>query len=571
MLSTRSSLWAAFDKMRGCNSSNPYNVLNLYVICALVLKAKQNGISLDKSSVGLVKELYKNDYPNILHEIDINNLSFFEDVNIEDLKYFLQNYQSTLSINGKRDLEFFIPEKIVSLICKLLELTDTDTLNMFGETCPFAALHIANTYSLSDIHTYSMQYNSKEVAELLSEVLSYKINFIAGEYYLFNYIEQTNKVISFPMWYCDTQHSAMGTYLAEKGYKSTNHNSTEAGILIALDALKADGIAAVCVPLGLIQKRDNPVIKDIIEKKQIKAIISLPGGIFPTTEIKTAVLILSKKQNDSVRFVNGSEFFTKNRKLRNELSDTNIMEITNAYFNKSEYAKNVTIEEIKAKDYSLNYINYFVEPKIIIAGLGRNKYPSVRIADVLLAKPIRGTLIPSEVLDSEAGNSSYRYLTAKKIIDNEICLDLPEIPEQDKKIDKYCLKENDILLSVVTTDIIKVAIAKEIGDLNIVVSNMLYKLTPNPGKVRPLFLKAVLSNPAAARLFKVYSTGAGATSTLPIDILCNTEITLPPLEKQDIFVKNYEELMHTRSMLIEQIRKIDKSKDLLFVKSFQEK
>ena len=102
-------------------------------------------------------------------------------------------------------------------------------------------------------------------------------------------------------------------------------------------------------------------------------------------------------------------------------------------------------------------------------------------------------------------------------------------------------------------------------------SNMLYKLTPNPDKVHPLFLKAVLSNPAASRLFKVYSTGTGATSTLPIDVLCNTEITLPPLEKQNMFVKNYEDLMNTRHMLVEQIHKIDKSKDLLFLKSFQEK
>ena len=133
------------------------------------------------------------------------------------------------------------------------------------------------------------------------------------------------------------------------------------------------------------------------------------------------------------------------------------------------------------------------------------------------------------------------------------------------------MKENDIIISVVTTDVIKVAMAKDIGDLKIVVSNMLYKLTPNSDKVRPLFLKAVLSNPAASRLFKAYSTGAGATSTLPIDVLCNTEITLPPLDKQDIFVKNYEELMNTRLMLVEQIHKIDKSKDLLFVRSFQEK
>ena len=569
MLTNISPIYNALNKTIECNTSFTNDVLTPYIICALVLKAKQSNISLNKSSEGLVKELYGNDSPSIVNEINIDDFSSFEEISIEDLKNFLSDYQSALYSIGKRAAEIFVPEKIISLICKLLELTDADILDMFGEACPVSALQITENYSVVDIYAYSLQYRIKEFAELLSDALGYKVKFIEGEYYLFDYIERANKVISFPMWNCSTIKTAMGTYLEGKGFKPTHNNSTEAGVLFAMDALAEDGLAAVCVPLNLVQKADNPILKDIIVKQQLKAVVALPGGLFPSTDIKTALLILSKKKNDSVRFVNGTEFFTKNRKLRNELSDTNIMEITNAYFNNSEYAKNVKTQEIIEKNYSLNYINYFIRPEIVIAGIGRNKYPSVKIADVLLAKPIRGTLIPSEVLDSEASNSSYRYLTAKNIIDNEIDFSLLEIPEQEKRVDKYCLKENDIILSVVTNDVIKVAIAQNIGDLHIVVSNMLYKLTPDSKKIRPLFLKAILSNPAASRVFKAYSSGS-SISTLTIDVLCNTEITLPSLDKQDIFVKNYEELMNTRCMLIEQIRMIDKSKDLLFVKTFQE-
>lgn len=574
MLFNNSNIWNAFSKMTRNDSKIAYgswDALYPYVVCALVLKAKQNNISLDKSSRELIEELYENDFSFIFSGVDIKNLSSFNDVTIEDLISFVSDFQAALASYGKRSPEIIIPEKVITLNCKLIELSENDNLDMIGEACPVSAIQVAKTYSLSDIYTYSLQYRYKEFAALVSDVLGYKARFIAGEYYLFNYIEHAKKVISFPMWCCNTEHTVMGTYLEEKGYKPTHNNSTEAGILFAVDALTEEGTAAVCVPLGLIQKTDNSVLKDIINKKLLKAVVTLPGGIFQSTDIKTAILILTKKKNDTVRFVNGSEFFSKNRKLCNELSDTNIMEITNAYYNKSEYAKDVIIEDIKAKNYSLNYINYFVEPKIVITGMGSKKYPSVKLSEVLLAKPIRGTLIKSEVLNAETGNTTYRYLTSKNIIDNEIDQYLPEIPEQDKKVDKYCLKENDIILSVVTTDVIKVAIAQNIGELKIVVSNMLYKLTPNPEKVRPLFLKAVLSHPDAARVFKAYSSGSGSTSTLPIDVLCNTEIILPPLDKQDIFVKNYEELMNTRSMLVEQIHKIDKSKDLLFVTSFQEK
>lgn len=575
MLSTNSNLWNAFVKIRksdASKSSDSFDVFNPFLICALVLKAKNNGYSLNKSSKELCIELYGKDYPGILNDIDIKDLSAFEEISVTDLKTYLLDYQSALSTIGKRSAETFVPEKLVSLFCKVLDLTDSDTLNMIGEPCSISALQVAYSSSVSKIYSYSMYYRNMVFSKILSDALGFDTEYICGEYYVFNYIEHTNKVISVPMWNCCTEHNSMGQYLVAKGFAPSRYNSTEAGILFALDALTEDGIAVVCVPLNLIQKSDNPVFKDIIDKKHLKAVISLPGGLFTSTDIKTAILVLSKKPVNIVRFVNGSEFFSKNRKLRNELSDTNIMEITNAYYNKSEYAKDVTTEEIIAKNYSLNCINYFVEPKIVIPGIGRNKYPSVKISELLTAKPIRGTLIKSEVLDSNAGNTSYRYLTSKNIVDNEIDIEqLPEIPVQDKKIDKYCLNENDIIISVVTTDVIKVAMAKDIGDLKIVVSNMLYKLTPNPAKVHPLFLKVVLSNPAAARLFKVYSTGTGATSTLPIDVLCNTEITLPPLEKQNIFVKNYEELMNTRFMLVEQIHKIDKSKDLLFLKSFQEK
>lgn len=575
MLSTNSNLLNAFVKIRKSDVSESYgsfDVFNTFLICAVVLKAKNNGLSLDKSSKELCNELYGKDCPGILNDIDIKNLSAFEEISETDLRTYLLDYQSILSTIGKRNAEFFIPEKIISLFCKILDLTDSDKLNMIGEPCSISALQVANSYSVSKLYSYSMYYKNKEFAEILSDALGFNIEYICGEYYGFNYVELANKVISVPMWNCSTKHNVMGQYLIEKGYAPSHYNSAEAGILFALDALTEDGIAVVCVPLNLIQKSGTLVFKDIIDKKQLKAVISLPGGLFSSTDIKTAILILSKKPVNTVRFVNGSEFFTKNRKLRNELSDTNIMEITNAYYNKSEYAKDVSTEEIRTKNYSLNCINYFVEPKIIIPGFGRNKYPFVKISDLLTAKPIRGTLIKSEVLDSEVGNTSYRYLTSKNIVDNEIDIEqITEIPEQDKKVNKYCLKENDIIISVVTTDVIKVAIVKDIGDLKIVMSNMLYKLTPNPDKVHPLFLKAVLSNPAATRLFKVYSTGTGATSTLPIDVLCNTEITLPPLEKQNMFVKNYEDLMNTRHILVEQIHKIDKSKDLLFLKSFQEK
>ena len=575
MLSKNTSICNALSKLPESNGREPSggmrDPLYPYVVCALVLKAKQQGVSLDTSSRELVKKLYENEFSFIFDDIDIKNLSSFSDVSKEDLTTHIMDYQSVYYSGENRRKYFTVPAKIITLISKLIELSDTDTLDMIGEPCLDSTLQVSKDYSLSNIYSYSLQYRMNEFAELVSDVLGYKAKFFAGDYFSVNYIERANKVISFPIWGCKTEDSAMGIYLELKGYKPSNDNSAEAGILFALDASTEDGLVAVCVPLSLIQKYDNPVLTDIVNKKQLKAVISLPGGIFPSTDIKTAILLLSKKQNDIVRFVNGSEFFTKNRKLCNELSDTNIMEITNAYYNKSEYSKDVTTEEIKAKNYSLNCINYFVEPKIVIVGMGKSKYPSVKLSEVLLTKPIRGTLIKSEVLDAETGNTNYRYLTSRNIIDNEIDSYLPEIPEQDKKVDKYCLKENDIILSVVTTDVIKVAIAQNIGELKIVVSNMLYKLTPNPEKVRPLFLKAVLSHPDAARVFKAYSSGTGSTSTLPIDVLCNTEIILPPLERQDIFVKNYEELMNTRSLLVEQIHKIDKSKDLLFVTSFQEK
>lgn len=567
-----SSVWNIFAKIRRENDSfNSEDVLNSYIICALVLKAKQKNISLDKSSRSLVNELYGDNFPHIFNDIDIKNLSFFYDVSIEELKSFILDYQYALYVVGKKGFVSFIPEKIISLICKLIELGDADTIGIMGESSSVSVFQIAENYSLSNINSYSLRCENKEILELLSESLGYNIHFVVGEYYSFNNIKLTNKVISFPMWGCDTEHNVMESYLEKKGYKNARNNSAEAGILFALDALSEDGLAAVYVPLNLIQKNDNLILKDIVDKKQLKAIVSLPSGISPVTNIKTAVLILSKKQNDTVRFVIGSEFFTKNRKLCNELSDANIMEISNAYYNSSEYAKNVAAEEIKAKNYSLNYINYFVEPKIVIVGMGKKNFPYVKISELLITKPIRGTLIKSEVLDSETGNTNYRYLTSKNIVDNEIDSYLPEIPEQNKKVDKYCLKKNDIVLSVVTTDTIKVAIAQDIGNLNIVVSNMLYKLTPNSDKVRPLYLKAVLSHPDAARIFKAYSSGAGSISTLPIDVLCNTEIALPPLDKQDIFVKNYEKLVNTRCMLIEQINEIDKSKKLLFEIIFGEK
>ena len=136
------------------------------------------------------------------------------------------------------------------------------------------------------------------------------------------------------------------------------------------------GRVAVIVPHGVLFRggAEGKIREAMLKENIIDAVIGLPAGLFMTTGIPVAVLILDRsrevgganEKRKDVLFIEASKEF-KSAKAQNILTDENIDKIYKTYTDRKDvekFARTVALAEIAENDYNLNitrYVDTFVE------------------------------------------------------------------------------------------------------------------------------------------------------------------------------------------------------------------
>ena len=130
------------------------------------------------------------------------------------------------------------------------------------------------------------------------------------------------------------------------------------------------GRAAVIVPHGVLFRggAEGKIRQAFLEENIIDAVIGLPAGLFQTTGIPVAILIIDRsreqgganeKKKDIV-FIEASKEF-KPGKAQNTLTEENINKIYDTYAKRKtidKFSRTVKPDEIKENDYNLNITRY---------------------------------------------------------------------------------------------------------------------------------------------------------------------------------------------------------------------
>lgn len=140
------------------------------------------------------------------------------------------------------------------------------------------------------------------------------------------------------------------------------------------------GRIAVIVPHGVLFRSgaEGKIREQLIKENIIDAVIGLPAGLFQTTGIPVAVLIIDRSRekggaNESKKdifFIEASKEY-KSNKAQNILTEEHITKIVSTYEtrqNVEKLARSVAIEEIAENDYNLNitrYVDTFEEEEVI--------------------------------------------------------------------------------------------------------------------------------------------------------------------------------------------------------------
>ena len=136
------------------------------------------------------------------------------------------------------------------------------------------------------------------------------------------------------------------------------------------------GRIAVIVPHGVLFRSgaEGKIREQLIEENIIDAVIGLPAGLFQTTGIPVAVLVIDRsrekgganEKKKDIFFIEASKEF-KPVKAQNVLEEKNIEKIYDTYKKRKDiekFARSVEFKELEDNDFNLNitrYVDTFVE------------------------------------------------------------------------------------------------------------------------------------------------------------------------------------------------------------------
>lgn len=313
---------------------------------------------------------------------------------------------------------------------------------------------------------------------------------------------------------------------------------------------KNDGKAIGIMSSGSIwNKLDTSARKSFIENGYIESVVVLPSNLFKMSSISTTLIMLSNN-NQTIKLVDASQIFETGRR-QNTLSDNNINIIFDALNNASDISTSIDVDTLRENEYFLNYKRYSnTLPKF------KNAQPFSSV----ISNITRGASCSASQLDKMISSdpTDIQYLMLSNIENGVINNKLPYLKELDKKYQKYCIHNHDLILSKNGYPY-KVAVAEISDNKQILGNGNLFIITIDPEKANPYYIKAFFESAWGITALNNITVG----STIPnigVTDLKKMMIPLPSIEEQNAFAEKYLAKMDEIAVLN---FKLDKAKDEL--------
>lgn len=284
---------------------------------------------------------------------------------------------------------------------------------------------------------------------------------------------------------------------------------------------------------------DLAIRRYLIESGMIECVISMPSKMFSVTNIPTSLIIFSHG-NQKIRLIDATNMCQKGRR-QNEFSDENIQTILKAMTDDSEYSKAISVTGLEKNEYNLNLSRYHNAEK----GTIENGIPFKDVINSIT----RGVHCTARELDAMASEhvTDIQYLKLSNIQDGIIEDNLPYLDNIEPKFEKYCLKNNNLILSK-TGAPYKVAVAIVPDGKKILANGNLYIIDVDETKVNPYYLKAFFESEHGAAALHSISVGS-VIPNIGVDKLKKLLIPVPAIEEQERIAQRYQAVMDEIAVL----------------------
>ena len=320
-------------------------------------------------------------------------------------------------------------------------------------------------------------------------------------------------------------------------YIYTNKTSSSwAFINIVINSLKDTGKAIVVMNnAGLYSLKNSDVEfrKLLVSGGYIESVISLPEKLFANTSIPVTLLVLSNN-NDKIKFIN-AEKMIQNNKLINSAKLLNIDEILNEYVNISDssYTKIIDNKELVNENFNLHVQNYMGIENLEI------KFP--RILNELCFDVYRGYQISANDInlnsEPQEGLLEHKIVNIVNIIDGIIENNLTKIYLEDGKLNKYLLKNKDLLVTLKGA-ITRFSVVELKENERLIPSGNFTVLRLDTSIINPYYLKMFFESSKGNAIINSIKSG-GALPSINISQLKDIKVPVPPIEEQNKIVNRY--------------------------------
>ena len=398
---------------------------------------------------------------------------------------------------------FSTPETVIELAIKILESIDGKNVL---DICSYNGNFLSKYASLYKNYKYfgieiNNRYNVLTEQKLSAQGVYSKI--ISNNVLGYNFKKSYDKVFcNYPFMIKLGQHDYDAINSANKKLNvdfSKRITSDWAFISSIINSLSEKGKAVTIMSNGGLYKlTDQLVRQELINNGFVEAVISLPGNVFNNTMIETTLLVLSYG-NRKVKFINASNLYVKEEN-KNKL---NVEEIFNKYKNvKNDYiTKIVTLDEMAKMSYSLLVNNYMTKQKVDI----NNPKSLSDIAEVFRGYQISSSEI-SLLSENRNNVKPCKIINITNVNDGKIDKDLNVIYPQNDKMNRYLLKDKDILVSSKGT-LNKFAVIEINGKEEYIASGNFNIIRLKTKMVNPYYLKMFLESSKGTILLNSIKSG----------------------------------------------------------------
>lgn len=530
-------------------SKNPYcSIVAAYLLYKISFFNAPHTVSFEEIIFGKVTD---NEFVTNFAKEFLNEKKWFELLKLS-FKYSSKDFAKTvLSLIDESPSfdDVATPDSVVNLAKKILGVNSGE--KVADICCGTGTYLISESFEehRAELYGYEINERNKTFAEIKSDILNADIVFKCID--AFDLVEgnyKFDKIFSNYPFGLHLKNLDSGAKYFEnltQKYPDLSKATSSDWIFSALicDSLKENGKAIGIMTNGSTWNSiDMPMRRHFVEKGMIESVISLPAKMFNFTAISTTMVVFSYG-NTGVRMIDATEICQQGRR-QNTFSNEDIDIILQLFQNDSDNSRTISVKELMENEYALSLSRYLKKDI---------EFENAVSFENVIKSITRGAQCTATQLDEIATEeeTNMQYLMLSNIQDGIIDKDLPHLSEIDSKLDKYCLKDGNLILSKNGYPY-KVAVASVIEGQKILANGNLYIIELDEVKANPYYVKAFFESEQGIAVLKSITVGA-TIPNIGVDKLKKVNIPLPSLEEQNRIAKKYQEILDEIESLKKQI------------------